>query len=283
MPSDRPAASVAAPLPPERSDAPSDPYRAYLRKQRFNRWRVRISQIALLGIFLIIWEVAPREYWVNPMLTSYPSAIWPSFLDLLAHGNLIHHTLVTLLETVVSFMLSMTLGIAVAIALWWWPLVYRVLDPYFVVLNALPKIALVPIFYLWLGAQLSIYGIAVAIGVFTTILMMYSGFAQADPNKVKLIRSFGGSRRQILQKVVLPSSVPAMMAALKVNVGLALVGVIVGEFQSAKAGLGYLIVYGSQIFQMDMVMVAVTILAVISLVMYSLVYLIEAAIARRRS
>ena len=156
------------------------------------------------------------------------------------------------------------------------------LDPFLVVANALPKIALVPIFYIWLGAISSIYGMAVAIAVFITILMVFNGFKQIDQNKIKLVRTFGASRLQILRKVILPGSVPTMIAALKVNVGLALVGVIVGEFQSAKAGLGFLIQYGSQIYQMNMVMTSIVILAIISTVMYALIAWLEAGVLRRR-
>jgi NitT/TauT family transport system permease protein len=148
--------------------------------------------------------------------------------------------------------------------------------------NALPKIALVPIFYIWLGATTSIYGMAVAIAVFITIIMVYNGFREIDPNKIKLMRTFGATRGQTLRMVILPGSVPTMIAALKVNVGLALVGVIVGEFQSAKAGLGFLIVYGSQIYQMNMVMTAIVILAVISTVMYLGIAVFETRVLKTR-
>ena len=167
-------------------------------------------------------------------------------------------------------------------ALWWWEFLYRVVDPFMVVANALPKIALVPIFYIWLGDEASIYAMAVAIALFITILMVYSGFRESDPNKIKLIRTFGASKAQILRKVVLPGNVPVMIAALKINVGLALVGVIVGEFQAAKAGLGHLIIYGSQIFAMNLVMTAITILAVISTVMYLIILYVENRVMQHR-
>src|SRR6516225_5451625 len=151
-----------------------------------------------------------------------------------------------------------------------------------VVANAMPKTAFVPIFYLWLGASLSIYGMSLAISLFITILMIYSGFQGIDPNKVKLALTFGASKGQILRKVVLPGSVPTLIAALKVNAGLSLVGVVVGEFQSANLGLGYLIQYGSQIFKMNIVMTAITILAIVSSVMYLAISWLESAVMRRR-
>jgi NitT/TauT family transport system permease protein len=216
------------------------------------------------------------------MLTSYPSAIWSTFIELLgdSENNIFRHTWVTVLETFVGFTLSMLLGVWIAILMWWWEFLYRVIDPFMVVANALPKIALVPIFYIWLGDEASIYAMAVAIAVFITILMIYSGFRETDPNKIKLVRTLGATQWQILRQVVLPSNVPVMVAALKINVGLALVGVIVGEFQAAKEGLGFLIIYGSQIFQMTLVMTAITMLAIISTIMYLAILFLENTVMR---
>jgi NitT/TauT family transport system permease protein len=279
-PAKAPAASAADFAPP--AEGESEQFRAYLRRLRRERWSVRVAQALLLVVFLILWEIAPDEHWVNPMLTSQPSAVWATLVDMLHEGNLLYHTWVTLLETVVGFAVGMGLGILVAGALWWWNFLYRVLDPFLVIGNALPKIALVPIFYIWLGDTWSIYGIAIAIGVFITILMVYSGFREVDPDKIKLVNTFGALKWQALYTVVLPASVPTMIAALKINVGLALVGVIVGEFQSSKAGLGYLIIYGSQILQMHLVMGSIAILAVISVVMYALIALLEEAVVGKR-
>lgn len=272
----------SAPDEPEIREAPSPLYRQFIRRVRWERRLVRITQVTALLLFILLWEIAPRMHWVNPMLTSYPSAMWPTFLEMLREGGLLYHTWVTLEETIVGFVIAMTAGTFVAVLLWWSRFVYRVMDPFLVVANAMPKTALVPIFYIWLGEKASIYGIAVAVGVFITIIMVYNGFQEIDPNKVKLVRTFGANKWQILRKVILPGSVPTLVAALKINVGLALVGVIVGEFQSAKAGLGYLIVYGSQIFQMHLAMMAITILALISTAMYLLIYRFEAAVLRHR-
>ena len=264
------------------SSGPSPMYLAFLRRVKLRRKLILLCQILLLVLFLGLWELAPRAHWVNPMLTSYPSAIWPTFVDLLGDpdNGILRHTWVTVIETFVGFTLSMLLGVGVAVMMWWWEFVYRVVDPFMVVANALPKIALVPIFYIWLGDEASIYAMAVAIAVFITILMVYTGFRETDPNKIKLVRTLGATQWQILRQVVLPSNVPVMVAALKINVGLALVGVIVGEFQAAKAGLGYLIIYGSQVFQMTLVMTAITILAIISTIMYLAIIYIENTVMR---
>ncbi|WJR79934.1 ABC transporter permease [Bradyrhizobium sp. NP1] len=256
--------AAAAPTGPVASPA----YRRWQRAQRRRRLIVVGSQLGLVAILLVLWEISARMLWVNPLLTSYPSAVARSMITLFQDGLLLRHTWVTLMETLTSFAASTVLGVILAIWLWLAPTVRRVLDPFLIVANAVPKIALVPIFYIWLGPALSIYGIAIAVAVFIVLLMVYTGFEQTDKNKVKLIRALGGSTWQVLQKVVLPANRRVIIAAMKANIGLSLVGVIVGEFQSAKAGLGYLIVYGSQIFQMDMVMSAVVILGVISLVLF---------------
>jgi NitT/TauT family transport system permease protein len=266
--------------------AASPQYLAWLVRQRRAQLTVRAAQFAILVAFLVLWEVLPRTLIVNPGLTSYPSALWPTFVELLKstpqQASILTHTWATILATVLGFMGAMVLGTAVAAALWWWNGLYRVLDPYLVVANAMPKTAFVPIFYIWLGATMSIYGMSLAISVFITILMIYSGFQGVDPNKIKLAQTFGATKGQILRKVVLPGSVPTLLATLKVNAGLSLVGVVVGEFQSANLGLGYLIQYGSQIFKMNIVMTGVTILAIVSSLMYLAISWLEAAVVRRR-
>jgi len=265
---------------------PSPQYRAWLDRERRGHRMVRLAQVALLLVCLVLWEVLPKAQIVNPVLTSYPSALWPTFLDLLKstpqQPSILTHTWATVLATVLGFTGAMVIGTLVAAALWWWTSLYKVLDPYLVVANAMPKTAFVPIFYIWLGATMSIYGMSLAISVFITILMIYSGFQGVDPNKIKLAQTFGATKGQILRKVVLPGSVPTLLAALKVNAGLSLVGVVVGEFQSASLGLGYLIQYGSQIFKMNIVMTGITILAVVSSLMYLAISWLEAAVMRRR-
>ena len=266
--------------------APSLQYREWLARERRGRISVRAAQLAILVVFLVLWEALPRAQIINPLLTSYPSALWPTFLELLKEtprqASILTHTWFTVFATVIGFSAAMVLGIAIAAALWWWHDLYKVLDPYLVVANAMPKTAFVPIFYIWLGATLSIYGMSLAISLFITILMIYNGFQGIDPNKIKLAQTFGATKGQLLTKVVLPGSIPTLIAALKVNVGLSMVGVVVGEFQSANVGLGFLIQYGSQIFKLNIVMTAITILALISSVMYLAISWLEAAVMRRR-
>ncbi|MDO9404391.1 MAG: ABC transporter permease [Polaromonas sp.] len=263
------------------STAPSAGFRRYLQRERSRRLAVRGSQLALLVVTLVVWEVAARLHWVNPLLTSYPSAIVPTALELLRNGTLLQDTWSTLGATLVGFAISFVVGIAVAAALWWSEFLYRVIDPFLVIANAVPKMALVPIFYLWLGSDKTTYGMSVAVAIFVVILVAYDGFSAIDPNKIKLARTFGATRWQTLLKIVLPGSAATLIAAAKMSIGLCLVGVIVGEFQSAEHGLGFLILNGSQVFKLNVVMAAVAVLTLISALLYVVIFAIEVRIARK--
>jgi NitT/TauT family transport system permease protein len=284
---DSAVASAAAPSPAAAGPRPMAPaaspeYQRYLASLKRQRMLVRGWQALLTIGFLILWEAAPRSGWVNPLLTSYPSAVLSTLVELAAKGSLFVHTGSTLVSTIVGFAGSMIIGLLLALCFWSFPTVHRVLDPYMVVLNALPKIALVPIFYIWLGDRSSIYAMAIVVGVFITTLMLYTGFRAVDADKIKLIRLYGGSHAAIVSKVLLPGALPTMISTLKVNIGLSLVGVVVGEFQSAKFGLGYLIIFGSQMFQMNLVMTAVVVLAIISAGLFVLIQLFERRVHRMR-
>jgi NitT/TauT family transport system permease protein len=264
----------------------SSAYKTWLKQERRARLLVHAFRIILLFGFLLLWEVMARTHMVNPLLTSYPSSLLPTFVSLLDstpyQPSILLHTWSTASATIVGFALATVLGTVIAAGLWWSDRLYRVLDPYLVVANAMPKTAFVPIFYLWLGPVASVYAMSLAISLFITVLMIHSGFHAVDPNKIKLAHTFGATKWQVLVKIVLPGSLPTLIAALKVNAGLSLVGVVVGEFQSGNLGLGYLIQYGSQIFRMNVVMTAITILALLSGLMYLAIARLENAVMRRR-
>lgn len=254
----------------------SKEHQLYLQKRRMYKYRVLIVQIALLLGFFLLWEVAGNLRWIDPFITSQPSRILRTLVSLHNEGSLYRHITITVLETVAGFILGTITGTFVAIVLWWSRFLSDVLDPYLVVLNSLPKIALGPILIVWIGhGPPAIIAMALLISVVVTILGVYSGFSQVEPEKIKLLESFGADRRQVLLKVILPSSIPTIVSALKINVGLSWVGVIVGEFLVSRAGLGYLIVYGGQVFRLDLVMTSVIILAVAAAVMYQAVVLLE--------
>jgi NitT/TauT family transport system permease protein len=250
--------------------------RKYLRQNRNHRLLVIGLQVSLLLLLIILWETAADLRWIDPFITSQPSKVVKTIVDLHKDGSLYLHIYTTLMETIISFTLGAAGGTLIAISLWWSKTLDEISEPYLVVLNALPKVALGPVLIVWLGnGSTAIIGMALLISIVVTIINLVTGFKEVDPDKVKLLKSFGASRIQVLSKVVLPASLPVMMSTLKVNVGLCLVGVIMGEFLVSRAGLGYLIVYGSQVFKLDMVMSSILILAVIAALMYFLVSFLE--------
>lgn len=265
------------------NNALSQEHRKYLQKLRLQRILIRGTQLLILVGFFLLWEVAARHAWINPFIFSQPTRVWTATVRLWSQGDLLKHLSWTVGETVLGFSIGTILGIALAILLWWSSFFSKVMDPYIVVLNSVPKVALGPIFVVWLGTTITaVVAMAISISVIVTIMMMHTGFQEVDPNKIKLVRTFGASKGQILRKVVLPASVPTMIAALKVNVGLSLVGTIVGEFLASKAGLGYLIVYGGQVFNMSLVMASILLLLIVSVILYYAVNFIEERVSRGR-
>ena len=263
------------------ADIRSPEYVQWLAQIQRRKLLVTLSRIGVLLAFLAVWEILARSHIVNPMLTSYPSAVLPTLVELFKTGDLMGHTWVTFKATLIGFVISMLLGVLLAALLWWSGFLKKVLDPFLVIANAMPKIAFVPIFYIWLGSEYSVYGMAVAISLFITIMVVYEGFQAIDPNKIKLATTLGASKLQVMKYVVFPGSVPAMIAAIKMNIGLSLIGVIVGEFQSSSAGLGFLIVNGSQVFKLNIVMAAIVVLAILSALMYLAVTRLEKAVQHR--
>lgn len=240
----------------------------WLKEQRRLSISVKVWQWGLLLSLLLLWEVAARLGWVDAFLVSQPSRIVATLLNTSQNG-LFHHVGVTLYETLTGFFLGVILGLSISVLCWWSPFVSRVAEPYLVVLNSLPKIALGPIIILIAGAGTkAIIVMALAISLIVTVLEMLSGFHATDEEIIKMAQTFGAVRRQILFKIVLPANLPTLFNSLKINIGLSLVGVIAGEFLVSKAGLGYLIVYGGQVFQMDLVMASVLILAIVAALMY---------------
>ncbi len=258
------------------ADTPSRDHRDFLDKVKRDRVYVRVTQAAILILFFLSWELAARLGLIDPFITSQPTRMLKTLINLHQNGSLYMHIGYTLMETLAGFVAGTAMGILMAIVLWWSDFLARVLDPYLVVLNSLPKIALGPIILVWIGAgPQAIIAMALIISLVVTIIGVYNGFREVDHDKIKLLRTFGATKLQILQKVMLPASISTIVSAMKINVGLAWVGVIVGEFLVSKAGLGYLIVYGGQVFRLDLVMTSVIILAILAALMYQFVSWVE--------
>lgn len=234
------------------------------------------TQAVLLLIFVGLWEAAGRNDWIDPLLFSYPSKMFMQLWKTMSDGSIWPHVGMTVTETIVGFVLGTLLGTALAATLWWFPFLSRVFDPYLVVLNSMPKVALGPIFIVGLGPGfMSIVAITLSVTVIITTLNIYNRFREIDTGYIKVVRLFGASRFQLFKLVILPASFPVIISTLKVNVGLAWIGVIVGEFLVAKLGLGYLIIYGFQVFNFTLVLSSLIVIAVVATIMYQLVAALE--------
>ena len=256
--------------------SPSSAQQAFVEQEIRRRRQVTICRVMLLVLLLALWELASSRHWIDSFIFSSPSLIVKCLWDMAADGSLFLHSGVTLLETLASFGICTAASLACALALWSSKSLAQILEPFLVLLNSLPKSALAPLLIVWLGNNMrTIITAAVSVAVFGSILTLYTGFVQIDPEKIKLIRSLGGGQQDILFKVLLPGSLPMVISSMKVNIGLCLVGVIIGEFLSARAGLGYLITYGSQTFAMTMVVTSIVVLCFLSIVLYQCIAAVE--------
>ena len=238
--------------------------------------RVRYYQLIIFVLFFTSWEVASRLQWIDPLLFSSPSKIVNLFLLKLQDGSLLGNVWITLFETVIGFILGTVLGTLLAALLWWSPFLSKVLDPYLVILNAMPKVALGPILIVALGPGFtSIIAMGAIISVIITTIVVYTAFREVDDNYLKVLNTFGATRFQSFREAILPSSLPTIISTLKVNVGLSWVGVIVGEFLVSAKGLGYMIIYGFQVFNFTLVMLSLLLIAIFATIMYQLVELLE--------
>ena len=257
-------------------DAETKAHGVFLYNRRKRQISIRLFQVSILVFFFGLWEVAAHMEWINTFLMSQPSQIWHTFTDMVLNGKLFHHLQVTMTEHMIGFVSGTIMGTLIAIALWWSEYLYNLFEPYIVILNSIPKIALGPVIIVWLGnGPQAIIAMSLLISIIVTIMMLINGFQEVEENKVKLLKTLGASKRQILFKVILPASIPTIFSALKVGVGLSLVGTIVGEYLVSKAGLGYLIIYGGQVFNLHLVMMSVLLLSIIAGLLYYLILLLE--------
>lgn len=261
----------------------SKEFLAYKKRNVWNKVLVVSIQIALLVLFVVLWEVLAKTGAINVFITSSPSRIWATIKDLVSSKTLFTHVGVTLYEATLGFLIATFVGAIIAIILWWNETIRKVLDPYIVVINSLPKIALGPILIVWVGiGTKAIVAMDILIMIVITIISMLNSFTSCDQGKIMLMQSMRANKFQILFKLILPNSLCDFISVLKINVGLTWVGTIMGEYLASKAGLGYLIVYGGQVFKLDLVMASTVILCVLAAIMYFVVAFIEKQVYKHR-
>ena len=251
----------------------------YLKKIKLEKFMVLLFRVLILVIFLLVWELLSKFNIINTFLFSSPSLILKTLTGLISDGNFFNHLFITLFEIIISFIISSFIGFLVATVLWSNLFLSKVINPYLTVINSLPKVSLGPLIIIWIGSgKGSIIFMALLISTFVTIINIYNSFYNTNDNYLTLMKSFGSNKWQIFRLVIFPSNILNIINALKINISMILIGVIMGELLVSKSGIGYLIMYGSQVFNIDLVITGVFILGIISYVMYYFISKLESGI-----
>lgn len=251
-------------------------HQQYLKKEKRNNYLILITQFFIFFFLIILWQLLVHFNLINSFIFSSPYNVLKTIINLYQQNYLFNHIIITIWETIISFSLSFIIGTLIATLMWWHNFIARIIEPYLTILNSLPKIALGPILIIWVGANAkSIIVMALLITVIITIINVYSGFINTDENKIKLMQSFKATKTQIYTKLILPNNIPVFINVLKLNISMSLIGVVMGELLVSKQGLGYLIMYGSQVFNLNLVITSIFLLSIISALMYYLITYIE--------
>lgn len=256
-------------------------YAEYVKKLKKQKRYIVTAQIFLFILFIVLWQLASDREWINPLIFSSPLKVLQMIAEKFMDGSLMLHLRYTIFETIFGFIIGTAGGIVLASILWASNRLAKIVDPYLVILNAMPKVALGPMIIVALGpGYISIIMMGAIISIIITTIVVYTAYKEIDPNYVHLLKSFGASRWDCFKEAIFPGTIPTMVSTLKVNVGLSWVGVIVGEFLVSNQGLGYLIIYGFQVFDFTLVMSSLVIIAILAAVMYIFVEKLEAKLMR---
>ena len=248
----------------------------YLKKKRKKKIFIIFWQLLIIIFFLFLWEILAQNNIINTFLFSSPSEIFKCLIGLYRENNLFTHIGITLYETLLSFLLANVIGLIIGTILWWNDTLAKIFEPYLTIINSLPKVALGQLIIIWVGASInSIIFMALLINSIISIINIYNSFINTDKNLITLMKTFKASKWQIYRKVIIPCNLLNIINCFKINISMSLIGVIMGELLVSKVGLGYLIMYGSQVFNISLVITSVFILGIISYLMYYTICLIE--------
>ena len=260
----------------------SEEHQLFLKKEKRRKFFIHIMQLLIILVFLTIWEILSSLNIINPFLYSSPSKIINTILNMFHSNTLFNHVGITLYEVLISFFVASILGLLIATILWWNKCIAKIVEPYITIINSLPKVALGPLIIIWAGASIkSIIVMSLMISLFITIINLYQAFITTEENYITLLKSFKANKKDIFFKVVLPSNKENIICALKVNMSMNFIGVIMGELLVSKKGLGYLITYGSQVFNINLVISSIFILGILSFIIYFIISTIEKIIIKR--
>lgn len=249
---------------------------SFLKRIKRNKRIILLFQSLIVIVFIILWELLARVGIINSFIFSKPSDILLTVVSLIKTGNLFGHILITLYEILISFVLGIILGFIIAILLYEYPTLAKIVDPFLTMLNSLPKVALGPLIIIVMGANIkSVITMALLINLIISIITIYNGFLNTDINRLKLLDSFKATKKQKLTMLIIPESYRTIISSLKLNISMSQIGVIMGEFLVSKKGIGYLIIYGTQVFNLNLVMTGILLLIITSFLLYKIVLKIE--------
>ena len=254
----------------------SNEHKMFLKKNKKEKIIVHLSQILIVIILLGIWEILAHYSLINTFLYSSPSRILNTIINLFQNNNLLNHIEITIYEVIISFIITTVLSLIISVTLWWNKIIAKIIEPFLTILNSLPKVALGPLIIIWFGASIkSIIIMSLLISLFITIIDLYQSFINTNNNYITLLKSFNASKKDILLKVILPSNKNNILSVLKINMSMSFIGVIMGELLVSKKGLGYLIMYGSQVFNLNLVMSSIFILCILAYILYFIISHLE--------
>ena len=249
---------------------------SFLKRIKRNKKIILLFQLLIVIVFIFLWELLARVGIINSFIFSKPSDILLTVVSLIKTGNLFGHILITLYEILISFVLGIILGFIIAILLYEYPTLAKIVDPFLTMLNSLPKVALGPLIIIVMGANIkSVITMALLINLIISIITIYNGFLNTDTNRLKLLDSFKATKKQKLMMLIIPESYRTIISSLKLNISMSQIGVIMGEFLVSQKGIGYLIIYGTQVFNLNLVMTGILLLIIISFLLYKIVLKIE--------
>lgn len=255
----------------------------FIKNYKCNKVLIFFIQIIIVIGFLVVWELLSTKNIINSFIFSSPSKVLKTIYELYLSNELFKHIWVTLYETIIAFSIGMLISILLSTILYLYNFIYKVLDPFITALNSLPKVALGPMIIIVAGANIkSVILMSVLINVIVSTVVITNGFYNTDLVRLKLLKSYKASKFQILKYLVIPSSFNTIISSFKLSISMSLIGVISGEFLVSSSGIGYLIIYGTQIFNLDLVISGIVILLILSSILYYLVLKIEKLLIKKR-
>jgi NitT/TauT family transport system permease protein len=237
--------------------------------------RSALQILAVVGFFLL-WEAAVRWGWLSGFLVGQPSGVLRNLISSIANGSLFADTGYTIFEAILGFAFGTVIGSVIGLALWYSVFVARLVEPFIAAINSVPKIALAPIIILWFGTGLlSKVALAISLTSIVALITAYQAAKDADKDLQALLFSMGASKQHIFKRVIAPSTLPAIIATFRINIGFALVGAVVGEFISSQHGLGHVIYVASSLYDLNTVWAGLFTLMLVGFLFYHLVEVTE--------